>query len=168
MTWLNYEWLGYVATPEEAIKLIKQTGQFYSVIAVAYLASFLYMVWHSSTAMKTKKIHRLTILMWGFIGACLTLYPLSSFSLFFNLLVSALSLLVLYQLQFTSLLAAQAGLTASETETDNKKVMYAQTLLKKMNYTIGDVIGVSLINEQILWLMIFYRAVITLRASWEF
>jgi peptidoglycan/LPS O-acetylase OafA/YrhL len=167
MTWLNYEWLGYVATPEEAIKLIKQTGQFYIVIAVAYFASFLYMVWHSSTAMKTKRNHGLTILMWGFIGVCLTLYPLS-FSLFFNSVVTAVCLLVLYQLQFTSLLAAQAGLTASETETDNKKVMYAQTLLKKMNYTTGDVIGVSLINEQILWLMIFYRAVITLRASWEF
>lgn len=165
MTWLHYEWLGYVATPEEAIKLIKQTGQFYIVIAVAYLISFLYMIWHSPSIMKIKRIHRLTILIWGFIGVCLTLHPLS-FSLFFNSLVTVLSLLVLYQLQFTSLLAAQAALTTSKTKTDNKKVMYAQTLLKKMNYTITDIFEVSLINEQILWLMVLYRAVITLRASW--
>jgi hypothetical protein len=168
MTCLNYEWLGYVDTPEDAIKLIKQTGQFYCLIAVTYLISFLYMIWHSLSTMKAKKIHGLAIFMWSFIGACLTLQPLPSFSLFFNALVTALSLLVLYQLQFTSLLAAQAGLTASKIETDNKKVMYAQTLLKKMNYTTGDILGVSLINEQILWLMILYRAVITLRASWGF
>jgi hypothetical protein len=167
MTWLNYEWLGYVSTPEEAIKFIKQTGQFYIVIAVAYLMSFLYMIWHSSIIMKTKRIHGLTILIWGFIGVCLTLRPLS-FSLFFNSLVIVLSLLVLYQLQFTSLLATQMASTTLAIKTDNKKVMYAETLLKKMNYTITDILEVSMINEQILWLMILYRAVITLRASWEF
>lgn len=167
MICLNYEWLGYAATPEDAIKLIKQTGQFYCLIAVAYLVSFLYMTWHSPNTMKAKKIHGVTILMWGFIGVCLTLQPLPSFSLFFNSLIAVLSLLVLFQLQFTSLLAAQAGLTAPIIETDNKKVMYAQTLLKKMNYTTGDILGVSLINEQILWLIILYRAVITLRASFS-
>ncbi len=167
MTCLNCEWLGYVATPDDAVKLIKQTGQFYIIIAVAYLLSFLYMLWHSPSTMKTKRIHRLTILMWSFIGICLTLYPLS-LSFFFNSFVAILALFVLYQLQFTSLLAAQATLTASKAKTDNKKMMYAQTLLKKMNYTVTDVLGVSLINEQILWLMILYRAVITLRASWEF
>jgi hypothetical protein len=130
MTWLNYEWLGYVETPEDAIKFIKQTGQFYSAISVTYLVSFLYMIWHSPITMKTKKIHRLTILMWGFIGGCLTLHPLS-FSLFFNSFVIVLSLLVLYQLQFTSLLATQMASTTPETKSDNKKVMYAQTLLKK-------------------------------------
>ena len=167
MTWLNYEWLGYVATPEEAIKFIKQTGQFYIVIAVAYLMSFLYMIWHSSIIKETKRIHGLTIFLWSFIGVCLTLHPLS-FSLFFNSFVIVLSLLVLYQLQFTSHLATQMASTTPEIKTDNKKVMYAETLLKKMNYTITDILEVSMINEHILWLMILYRAVITLRVSWEF
>lgn len=167
MTCLNCEWLGYVATPDDAVRLIKQTGQFYTTIAVAYFLSFLYMIWHSPSTMKIKRIHCLAILMWGFIGVCLTLQPIS-LSLFFNSFVVGLSLLVLYQLQFTSPLAAQATLTASQTKTDNKKMMYAQTLLKKMNYTITDVLGVSVINEHILWLVILYRAIITLRASWEF
>ena len=167
MTCLNCEWLGYTTTPDDAIKLIKETGHFYITIAVAYLFSFLYMAWHSPNTMKIKKIHCVTILMWGFIGVCLTLQPIP-LSLFFNSFVTGLSLLILYQLQFTSPLAAQATLSASKIKPDNKKKMYAQTLLKKMNYTVTDVLGVSLINEQILWLMIFYRAAITLRASWGF
>lgn len=167
MTCLNCDWLGYTTTPDDAIKLIKETGQFYITIAVAYLLSFLYMVWHSPRTMKIKKIHCIAILMWSFIGLCLTLQPLS-FSLFFNSFIAALSLFVLYQLQFTSLFAAQATLPTPTIKTENKKKMYAQTLLKKMNYTVTDVLGVSLINEQILWLMIFYRAAITLRASWGF
>jgi len=167
VTCLNCEWLGYTATPDDAIKLIKETGHFYIAIAVAYLFSFLYMVWHSPSTVKIKRIHGLGILMWSFIGICLTLQPIP-LSLFLNSFVTILSLLVLYQLQFTSPLAAQATLPTSKTKTDNKKKMYAQTLLKKMNYTVTDVLGVSLINEQILWLMILYRAIITLRASWEF
>ena len=165
MTCLNCEWLGYAATSEDAIKVIKETGQFYTSISVAYLLSFLYMTWHSPSTMKIKKIHCIGILMWGFIGICLTLQPIS-LSLFFNSFVTGLSLLVLYQLQFTSPLAAQATLAASTMKTDNKKMMYAQTLLKKMDYTVTDILGVGLINEQILWLMILYRAVITLRISW--
>lgn len=165
MTCLNCEWLGDVATLDDTVKLIKATGQFYTSIAVAYLLSFLYMIWHSPSTMKIKKIHCLAILMWGFIGVCLTLQPIS-LTFFFNSFVAVLSLLVLYQLQFTSPLAAQATLAASKTKIDNKKMMYAQTLLKKMNYTVTDVLGVSLMNEQILWLLILYRALITLRASW--
>lgn len=166
MTCLNCEWLGYTATPEGAIRFIKETGQFYTTISVAYLLSFLYMIWHSSSTMKAKRIHCLSILMWGFMGVCLTLQPVS-LSLFFNSFVASLSLFVLYQLQFTSPLAARADLVDSKIKTDNKKMMYAQTLLKKMDYTVRDVLGVSIINEQVLWLLILYRAIITLRVSWE-
>ncbi|MDF3033379.1 MAG: hypothetical protein K0R76_333 [Alphaproteobacteria bacterium] len=160
----NQEWLGFAPTRESALNIITQTGIFYLVISGAYALSFLYMRRQSQLSKKIKKIHYLGTSLWAFHGGCLLLYP-TVFALFVNTLIVGFALLVLYQLSFTSPLAAQSTLTPSGA-TDDKKLQYAQTLLAKANYVLSDIVNIALINEQILWLLILYRAVITLRASW--
>jgi hypothetical protein len=76
-----------------------------------------------------------------------------------------LALVVIYQLQFTSALMAQASISLQKASTEDKKAMYANTLLTKMNYTLTDILGMSLLNEQILWFLILYRAAVSFRAS---
>ncbi|MBM3469135.1 MAG: hypothetical protein FJX71_06890 [Alphaproteobacteria bacterium] len=163
MSCFNCEWLGYVSSPEEAIKFIKDTGVFYLSISIAYLLSFLYMSCHSPATKKIKRIHILGVLMWAFMGGTLIIQP-GSFSIFFNLFISLLSLLVLYQLQYTSALTAHSPF--SEPKTDDKKALYGLNLLKRMNYTLADIVGFTLINEQILWFLILYRSAITVHAAW--
>lgn len=162
MDYFNYEWLGSASTSEEAIRIIKDTGIFYLTISIAYLLSFFHIFWHSSSTLKINKIHGISIFLWAFCGLCLILLP-TFFSTFLNTLIIALSLFVLCQLYYISPLVAQVTLTLPET--DDKKIMYAQTLIAKMHYTLSDMLKCTLINEQILWLLIFYRATITLRAS---
>lgn len=164
MNFLNHEWLGFAATPEDAVRIIKDTGIFYLSISIAYLFSYFYMAWHSSSTKKMKGVHYFSISMWAFNGIWLILQP-HFFSFFFNFLVTLLALVVLYQLYFTSILTAQVPLAFSKVNTEDKKVMYAKTLIKKMDYTLSDVFGVTLINEQILWMLILYRAAIAFRAS---
>jgi len=60
---------------------------------------------------------------------------------------------------------AQGTVKAQKGGTDNKKALYANTLLTKGNYTVTDILGYTLINELILWILILYRAGVTLRAS---
>ncbi len=165
MTCLNCESLGFAQTPDVALRIIKDTGIFYLAISTAYLLSFLYMLWHSPSAQKMKKVHIFGILMWAFIGGALIIQP-HIFSIFFNAFLVLLALLVLYQLQFTSALSAQATLGTSKVKTDDKRAQFAQMLLKKGNYSMTDVLSFTLINEQILWMLILYRAAMTLRASW--
>jgi hypothetical protein len=164
MSCLHCAWLGFAATPDEAIRIIRDTGLFYLTISLAYLLSFVYMIWHSSTTRKKKRVHIFGIVMWAVFGECLLLQP-AVFSVFFNGLILMLALLVLYQLQFTSALMSQASLSLQKASTEDKKAMYANTLLTKMNYSISDVLGFTIINEQILWILILYRAAIGFRAS---
>lgn len=164
MNFLNYDWLGFVSTSEDAAGIINDTGIFYLTISIAYFLSFLYMLWHSSSARKIKAIHCSGVLMWAFCGGCLLLQP-AVLSIFINSFITFLSLLVLYHLHYTSPLTAQATIALPKTKTDDKKVMYAQVLLTKMNYSLSDVLKFTLINEQIFWLLILYRAAITLRAA---
>lgn len=164
MSYFDYEWLGFVSTPEDATRIVTDTGTFYLAISVAYLLSFLYMLWHCPEAGKKKKTHGLGIAMWALFGGCLILAPVV-FSIFMNFFVVFLSLLVLYQLYYTNPLTAQATLVPPKTKTDDKKLMYTETLLGKMNHSLADLLKFTLINEQILWLLILYRASITLRAS---
>jgi hypothetical protein len=164
MSILNYGWLGFAATPLEAALIVKDTGGFYLAVSVAYLISFLYMTWHSNTANTRKKNHIAGILSWAAFGSGLLLSS-SILWVFINTVVVLLSFLVLYQLQFTSALLAQASLSVQKANTEDKKAMYASTLLAKVNYGMMDLLGFTLINEQILWLLIFYRASITLRAA---
>lgn len=164
MNYLDYEWLGFVSTPGDAARIVTDTGIFYLTISVAYLLSFLYMLWHCPETGKAKKNHWFLIGMWALFGGCLILDPFV-FSVFVNFFVIFLSLLVLYRLHHTSPLTAQATIVPPKTKTDDKKLMYTETLLGKMNHSLADLLKVTLINEQILWLLILYRAAITLRAS---
>lgn len=160
---LNFEWLGFAPTPKDAIKIIQDTGIFYLSISAAYLISFLYMAWNAPVSKKIKRIHFFSIAMWAFIGTCLVLEPVR-FSTFFNGFMALFSIAVLYQLHYVSPYLAQCTLTDPKTKiTENKKIMYAKTYLK--HYSPADFLNVPLINEQILWLLILYRATITLRAS---
>jgi hypothetical protein len=164
MNCLNCHWFGFAATHTDAVQIIQDTGVFYLTVAFAYLLSFLYMIWHSSSTKKKKRLHIFAIIMWATFGECLILQP-AAFSLVFNGLVLLLTLLVLYQLQFTSALMAQASLSLQKASSDDKKAMYANTLLTKMNYTLSDILGMALMNEQILWLVILYKAAVGFRAS---
>jgi len=164
MGYFNYGWLGFASMPEDAFNIVADTGVFYLTISIAYLLSFLYMLWHCPEAGKKKKNHCLGIGIWALFGTLLILDP-AIFSVFINFFVILLSFLVLYQLYYTSPLTAQSTLVPPKTKTDGKKLMYTETLLGKMNHSLADLLKFTLINEQILWLLILYRASITLRAS---
>lgn len=164
MSFLNHEWLGFAATPTEAIRIIKDTSIFYLVVSFSYVLSILYMSWHSKITKKLKKTHYIYISMWLFFGITTLLQP-SIFSTIINLSAILLALCVLFQLQFTSILSAQITLSDIDVATDNKKALYAKTLLMKADYNLNEVIGVTIINEQILWLIILYRALVAFRAS---
>jgi len=161
---LNYDWLGFAATSEDAGRIIRETGIFYLTLSVAYLFSFLYMFGHSSTTRVRKRNHCIGVLLWAASGACILIHP-KLFSLCLNALIFLLAMIVLFQLQFTSPLMAQGTVKAQKGGTDNKKALYANTLLTKGNYTVTDILGYTLINELILWILILYRAGVTLRAS---
>jgi len=160
MNYFDYEWLGFASTSEDAFRIVNDTGIFYLTIAVTYLLSFLYMLWQSSSSKKIKRTHYFGISMWVFCGGGILLDP-AVLSVVMNSFVIFLSLLVLYQLHYTSPLAAQSTVVPPKTKADDKKLMYTQTLLTKMNHSFSDILKFTLINEQIL----LYRAVITLRAS---
>jgi hypothetical protein len=164
MTWLNHASLGYAANPAEALRIIHETGVFYLTISIAYLLSFLYMHCHSTSVKKMKKPHIIGILMWGFIGEILILEP-NHFTIFFNFFVLGLAIVILYQLHFTSPLTAQGTVMPPKLPSDDKKKMYTDNLLKRWGYTLNDIVSLTLINEHVLWLLILYRAAITLRAS---
>lgn len=164
MNLLNFDWLGYAESPLEAARILKDTGVFYLAVAVAYLLSFLYMLWHSPSTQRRRTSHCFGILLWVAVGSLLLLSP-SNFGIFINTLVFLLSLLVIYQLQFTSAILAQSTLSVQKINTDDKKAMYASTLLSKFNFGIAEVLSYTLINEQILWFLILYRSAISVRAS---
>jgi hypothetical protein len=164
MNCLNCHWFGFAATHNDAIRIIQESGVFYMVIAFAYLLSYLYMLWHSPAIKRRKTLHIVGIVVWATLGTCLVSQP-AAFSKFFNGLVFGVALLMLYQLQFTSALMAQASISLQKASTEDKKAMYANTLLTKMNYSLTDILGMSLLNEQILWLLILYRATVGFRAS---
>jgi hypothetical protein len=164
VTWFDHASLGYAASPTEALRIIHETGVFYLVISIAYLLSFLYMHFHSVSVRKMKKSHIIGILMWGFIGGTLILEP-NHFTIFFNFFVLGLAIIILYQLHLTSPLAAQGTVTPPTLSSENKKKMYMDNLLKRWGYTLNDIVSSTLINEHILWVLILYRAAITLRAS---
>ncbi|MBX9806078.1 MAG: hypothetical protein K2Y18_10085 [Alphaproteobacteria bacterium] len=163
MNFLNHDWLGYAATPEEAFRIIRDTGIYYLGVSIAYVLSYLYMLPHSQNVLKNNKIHLVAMMLWGVAGLCLT-YPSPFLTTFFSFFVTALSLFVLWNLSFTSVLASQIPLSYETVKTDNKRALYAMTSLKKRNRTLDDILGGSIMNEQILWLLIFYRSAITLRA----
>lgn len=164
MAWLNHAFLGYAANPDEAFRIIFETGVFYFSISVAYLFSFLYMYRHSKSIKKMEKPHIFGILMWGFIGGTLVLGP-NHFSIFFNFFVLCLAIIILYRLHFISPLVAQGIVMLPKSPSEDKKKMYADKLLKKGNYSLNDMVSSTCINEHILWLLILYRSAITLRAS---
>lgn len=162
----NSPWLGYAGTPDEAIRIIQETGAFYLAISVAFLLSFAYMVRHSEVARKMKGTLLFGIFMWAFFGY-VTLYQ-TNFAGVINTLVVLLSLIVLAQLQFTSPLLAVASVSDANSNTDDKKVMYAKTMLAKRKLELRDFLAHTLINELILWLLILYRAIVALRADFAF
>jgi hypothetical protein len=122
------------------------------------------MLWHTTSVKKRLRAHIFGIVIWTTLGECLLLKP-AIFGMYFNGLVFAFSLLILYQLQFTSALMGQASLSLQKASTEDKKAMYAATLLTKMNYSLSDMLNLALINEQILWLIILYKSAVGLRAS---
>jgi hypothetical protein len=164
MNELNYDWLGFASTSEDALRITRDTAIFYLSISVAYLLSFLYMLGQSSTTKEKRKVHCGAILLWAIMGILIHIYP-KTFSLFLNTLLFLFALLVLFQLQFTSTLMAQGTLKATKEDTNNKKALYAITFLAKTKHTLNDILGFTVINELILWLLILYRAGIALRAS---
>lgn len=164
MNCLNCHWFGFAATHSDAVRIIQDTGVFYLAVSFAYLLSYLYMIWHSTAIKRRKTLHVVGIVMWATFGSCLVLQPIA-FAKFFNGIVFLLALVVLYQLQFTSALMAQASLSLQKASTEDKKAMYANTLLTKMNYTLADILGMTLLNELILWFLILYRAAVGFRAS---
>lgn len=164
MNCLNCHWLGFAATHDEALRIIQDSGAFYLTVAVAYIMSFLYMIWHATSVKKRIRAHVFGIVIWTTLGECLLLRP-EIFGMYFNGLVFVFSLLILYQLQFTSALMGQASLSLQKASSEDKKAMYANTLLTKMNYSLSDMLSLALINEQILWLIILYKAAVGLRAS---
>lgn len=163
MSILSSDWLGFAATSQDAARIVGETGGFYLSLAGAYLCSFFYMRTYAPTILKQQKMHLISILLWAFTGLVLIFCPGIISSILTGLLI-LLSLIVLYQLQFTSPLMAQADYSLT-TDFKDKKSMYGKTLLTRMNYNLGDALGISIINEQILWILILYRSCVTLRAS---
>lgn len=163
MSVLSSDWFGFAATSQDAARIIGETGVFYLSLAVAYLCSYFYMRTYAATIQKQQKMHFISILLWAFTGSIL-IFCQGIFSLILIALLILLSLIVLYQLQFTSPLMAQADYSM-KTDLQDKKSMYGKTLLTRMNYNLGDALGISIINEQILWILILYRSCVALRAS---
>lgn len=163
MSILSSYWFGFADTPQESARIVGETGVFYLSLAGGYLCSFFYMRTYAPTILKQQKMHLISILLWAFTGGVLIFFQ-GIFSLILTILLILLSLIVLYQLQFTSPLMAQADYNIP-TDLNDKKSMYGKTLLTRMNYNLGDALGISIINEQILWILILYRSCVTLRAS---
>ena len=163
MSWLNTPWLGYASNFEDALKIVEETGVFYLTISIAYLVSFFSIAGYSTTTRKTIKYHIFFITLWGICGLTTIFLPYNAGGLA-NLLIMIGSVFVLFQLYYTSILTARAHTIPSK-QVENKRQMYAETLLKKTTYKLDDFVRVALINEQILWMIILYRSIITMRAA---
>lgn len=162
MDFFNTPFLGFASTPAEALSIIHETGNLYLLVACTYLLSFLSRIKDSKHMRDQLRLHVFTLLFWFFAAIMLIsdLYPavisvaVILFSL--NALVCA-KILKPYMLK---------SVLPSVDLLENRSEPKIEALLKKAS--TGQFLSCSLINEEILWLIILIKSAVSLRAALAF
>lgn len=158
----NYSFLGYTATPDEAIRIIHETGFFYLIICLAYLLSFIFL-YNQSQAIRDKKTHHLvSILSWGMLSIALFNNIAPRFLSIVASFTAAMALLSLLRL---APLLTKIDFLLPSLNLKLKSHRLFKELQEKKKIFPDTLYSCSLINEYILWVLILYRSLITFRAA---
>ncbi len=162
MDFINTPFLGFANTQAEAVGIIHETGNLYLLVACAYLFSFLSRIKDSKHIKDQLRLHAFTITFWFFAAIMLLsdLYPtIISVAVFWFSLNALVCINILKPYMLKSALPRVDFL-------ENKPEGKISSLLEKAS--TAQFLNCSLINEHILWLIIFIKSVVAFRAALAF
>lgn len=156
---LNRFLLAQAPSLNELISLIHETGYFYLTISISFLFYFLFLLKKSSALQQVKKSQIILIFLWAAAGITL----LTANTIGVIVCTSIVILLALRCMLFTLKVGDVLGKMTLTLPTLKSHQYFIE--LQKQKIPHEAIFSCTQINEFILWSVILYRSVITLKTA---